>query len=129
MQLTKLTPTATELEALQLKELFGKHSTAVVGCNEILAYDSDDDFVSPAPPRRTGAASSSVPSKANISLTKLQIQMRKLESGQKKLKNEVNDLKCLVNDQRTYFDLELSKIRDTLVTKVEIFFIFTCFLI
>lgn len=101
-----------------------------VGRNETSIYVSDDDFISPCPPPRvTVAASSSVPFNDEISLKKMRTQMRKLESSQRNLEAEVNDLKCIVHDQRSYFDLELSKLHDILLKKVYILFIFICFLI
>lgn len=127
MQLIKFSPSAKELEELQLKEFFVKPPTLDVGRNETSTYVSDDDFISPCPPRVTVAASSSV--NDEISLKKMRTQMRKLESSQRNLEVEVKDLKCIVHDQRSYFDLELSKLHDILLKKVYIFFIFICFLI
>lgn len=113
MQLVKFTPTAEEIEEFRLKELLAKPSSLNIAFNE-----SDDDFVSHAPPSAAGAGSSSGVSKNDMSLQRIRSRLRKLEATQKILEDTVKDLKSIVTDQRSYFDIELSKLRDLLLKKV-----------
>lgn len=120
MQLRKFSPSAKEVEELQLKDLFVKHTTLNINCNKTSMYVSGADFVCPVDPTVTGAASSSIPSKYQISFNKIQSQMRILETSQRGLVGEVKNLKSIIDEQRSYFDLELSKLRDILLNKVYI---------
>lgn len=44
--------------------------------------------------------------------------MKKLELSQKKIISEIDEMKSIVKEQRSYFDVELLKLRDLALKKV-----------
>ncbi|KAL8101335.1 hypothetical protein AgCh_033279 [Apium graveolens] len=113
----KFVPSAEEVNELQLNELLAIDSNLDVTCNAPTTIFGVDDFVSTIPPSIRGASSSSVRRKNDISVEKLEVKMRRLESSQKSLVIRVKSLKSIVFEQRTYFDLELCKLRDFFLCK------------
>ena len=126
MQLKKITPTAKEIDELDLGSLVGKSKNVIIRNKETSQHDSDDDFVEPVGRAVKGVSSMEVVSRSAVSLSskseaaikKMERQIQKLEGSQKKILSEVEDLKSTVKEQRDYFDSEFMKLRDMFSAKV-----------
>lgn len=69
MQLKKITPTAKEINELDLGSLVGKSKNVIIRNKETSQHDSDDDFVEPVGRAVKGVSSVEVVSRSAISLS------------------------------------------------------------
>lgn len=116
LELKNLTPTATEIEKLNVEELFSKFNQPNVQKNDnSTGNNSDDDFVTRPPVSFKRTFSSR---EGNVSLKEMQSKLTRFEGSLNNLTSEVSSLKTTVTGMSSNFSLELSNLRETIIKEV-----------